>query len=140
MAITFTNHGLSNNVLFGDTEGAYQFTPGLRARRLEIVALPRGLGELVKDLGSVGATHTLVLTFIGVLPADVASVRARIQSCLTGTTGTLTVPESGTFPHCVCLEAEEGPQSPAIKNVTASAAGTRCYTMTFRLTFRQLRG
>lgn len=137
MADLITFRGSS---VLADTEGVYDFTPGQMNRAWSFVRLPRGSGELAKDLGVNGATHTVVVTYIAVASGSVATLFSRIAGLQTPVSGSLVIPRYGTYPHCVVESVSWDKQTLAAKSVSPSSPkGTAVDTMRVTITFRQLR-
>lgn len=140
--VTFTGAAAP---LMTAVQGIYLFTPGMMARDWQMVRLPRGIGEIAKDMGMSGCDHTLVLRYLNVSAEDVPGIFDFLQDLWTPASGspqsgTLTVPDYGSYPHCVVTACEPDQQARRAVGVSPeSTAGTVAYDLGFTLTFRQLR-
>lgn len=125
--------------------GVWNFTPGMMARDWVMVRLPRGIGEIAKDMGLSGCDHELQLTYLNVAPEDVAGVFEFLEDMWipsggSPASGTLTVPGYGSYPHCVVTACEPDALALRAKAQTPSnLAGSKAYNLGFTITFRQLR-
>lgn len=126
--------------LFYDDEGTYRFVPGSRNRVWNYVHLPRAQGELAKDLGVSGATHTLTLNFLNLDTNDVATVFSRVVGAQSPTSGALVVPRYGTYNHCVVDAVSFSEQELNVVSVSKTTPkGTSVDRIEVTITFRQLR-
>ena len=125
--------------------GVWNFTPGMMQRDWVFVRLPRGVGEIAKDMGMSGCDHELRLEYLNVAAEDVSGIFDFLQGLWTPAAGSprsgiLTVPDYGSYRHCVVSNCVPDAQALRAKNMTpGSTAGTKVYNLGFALTFRQLR-
>lgn len=136
-AVTFRG----SNVITS-SEGMYRAKLGLVKREYNYIKLARALGLIAKDTGHSGATHQLDIVFDCTV-AEALLIRARIQAFLTPVSGSLVIPDHGTFQHCLLDEAIETGCECSIVGLNSisalSNAANRGYTLEYSLTFRQLR-
>jgi hypothetical protein len=144
--ITFSGHGFSADKIFTATDGCYDFTPGLRRRRVIIRDLAPGCGQVVKDNGYAGATHRLTLywmTTSAVAATVWAAAYAKAQTAFDGVSGTLTVPGFPAFANCVVIDSDCGPQTAITQATPLNARSTTFtdgYYVAVTLVFQQLGG
>lgn len=128
-----------------DAQGVWRLTPGMMRREWVMVRMPRGIGEIAKDMGLSGCDHQLSLSFLNVSESDVDNTFESLQELWTPESGspksgTLVVPDYGTYPHCVITDCTPGEQTPVATGIDADdPVGERCYDLHFQVTFRQLR-
>ena len=110
-----------------------------------MVRLPRGIGEIAKDLGLSGCDHQLRISFLNVSAANADSIFTMLHGLWIPTSGSpksgdLVVPDYGTYPHCIVTGCELSDQAAVATDVSpASPKGTDRHDYHFDLTFRQLR-
>lgn len=125
--------------------GICRFTPGMMQRDWVMVRLPRGLGEIAKDMGLSGADHVLELTYLNVPEGDVAVIFRRLERMwipVSGNprSGTLTVAGYGSYPHCVVVSCVPDAQAVRARSIsTENPTGQKVFDLGFTVTFRQLR-
>lgn len=107
--------------------------------------MPRTIGMIAKDLRVEGPTHELTITYTGVPVSGIQDkfddmeelslpLNGRSQS------GSLVVPDYGTYPHCIIDSITASPQTVRAKNISPTdAVGDKVYELTFTIIFRQLR-
>lgn len=120
-AVKFSDHGFSNDVLMGASEGEYFFRLGLFRRRLTVVDLPEG--AVIKDGCTGSATHTLTLQFeTTTTNTDQiwSKVYQRMQTAWDGVPGTLEVPDYPPLPNCTVMNVELSEQ---VRIAKATGAG-----------------
>lgn len=129
-----------NSTLINDVEGVWDFTPGMMQRDLVFVRMPRGIGELAKDLGVAGCDHSLTVTFLNVQTSDVQTIFSRLDGMMDPVTGTLQIPDYPSYRHCLMTSCQPHAQAVRAYNISNSnPAGTKRWDLGFDIMFRQLR-
>lgn len=141
----------NSQTLITPAQGVYAFTPSMIKPVWQFDRVIRAIGEFAKYLGAEGCDHRLELTYLNVTEADVETKRATLQNLMvpvfgSPVSGPLVVPGSGTFPHCVIKDVQEGPMTVRAVEVSATTSNpyganptTVCYEMQFTIIFRQNR-
>lgn len=127
-----------------DAQGVWKFKPGIMNRDWVFVRLPLALGEIAKDMGMSGTDHVLTGKFLNVSVGSVNSILTALRNLASPSSGsprsgTLTVPEYGSYNHCVISNVETGEQKASGKDVGPDGSVTKTYDIEFSITFRQLR-
>ena len=145
-AITFTGHGFSGDKLFSASDGTYEFTPGLRRRRILLEEMPPGCGEVVKYNGKSGARLTLELSWFttsATASTVWAASYAKCDAAWDGVSGTLTVPGFPAFANCVVMDVAFDKQTPIGQPTPLNAGSTGWtdgYLVTAQIIFEQTGG
>lgn len=145
-SVTFTGA-----TLITPAQGEYDFNPGLMQPIWQHVRPARATGEIRKHMGTAGCDHSLQLYFLDVVPGSsagqVLAIVAALQNMAAPTSGTpvtgsLVVPDYGTFPYCAITSVVLGPQTARVKlnaSTPATASQTQVYDIDVTITFHQTR-
>lgn len=133
-------------------QGEYDFTPGLLQPVWKMERPVRCLGEFAKHLGAIGCDHVMRVTYLNIAPGtgsgQVMAFMESLQNMVCPATGSpssgsLVVPDHGTWPHCVIMGIAPGPQTARTTVQAAVTAGalykTQVYDLEYTITFHQTR-
>jgi len=126
--------------IWDQSEGAFDWHPGMITRRWAYRTMLRTDGEIAKPGGLSGCDHTLVLKFLSVPVSGLAAITTRMKNLARLLTEeTLVVPDFGSYPNCSVKSVTRNPQKAGIVDIGPELDLVKCYNLEYTIVFRQSR-